>query len=286
MDQLLQIANDSGMSDEQSKQSLGGLLSYLKSKLDELDWSKLSEALGTEQSSALIEESEKVKAEAKPSGAGSSLMDNAMGLMNSLTGEGGGSSSDGADGDGGSKIDSIPELLSFLNGLGVNQKQVTDFLPNAVAYLKTEFGVDASPLLGLAGGTGGGTADNDASGGGGGGGGSLAEQASNFFNSLSGGKKDDDDGTNEGTGGLVEQASSFLNSLNVGGGGKGDDDGGGADGGGGVGGLADQATNFLNSLGGGGGGGEDAAEGASGDGESGGLQQQATNFLHSFTGKK
>jgi hypothetical protein len=171
MEQLLKQAKAAGLNDTEGKQTLGGILSLLKEKMSGTDFTKITEALpGSE---ALVQETDQSRA-AGTAGGGNDVMSSAMGFMSKM---GSGDKDQGGTGGTPPGIESVPQLLTFLGSLGIDQKQVMAFLPQVAKALQTDAGVDASSALGVSG-----SNDTGATSGGGG----LAQQATSFLGSFGG----------------------------------------------------------------------------------------------------
>jgi len=136
MEQLLKLATDSGMSESQGKDSLGGIFSFLKSKMSEGDFSKISQAV-PEAGQLASDADAKIQG---GGGGGGGLMGSAMGM---LGGGGGGASGGGIDG--------LGDLMGFFGKQGVNPQQATGLMGNLSGFLKDNAGVDPSSVLGTGG---------------------------------------------------------------------------------------------------------------------------------------
>jgi len=172
MDQLLQEAQKAGLDPQQGKDALGGILSLLKSKLSGDDFKKVEQVV-PEADSLMSETQSRAGSSGNSGSAANSLMSSAMGMM--------GGSSGGSGGGSGSNVQSVPELMTTLSKLGIDQKKLMGFMPMVASFLQKNANVDASSALG---GTTTGAGSSGASGTSGGG---LADQASSFLGSF--GKK-------------------------------------------------------------------------------------------------
>lgn len=151
MEDILKIAQDSGMSQEQGETATGGLMAFVKNKIPADQFAQLSEKIpGLDGAVEKYGSSDKA---ASGGGAGGMF----GGAMSSLTGGGGGGGGGGAD--------SLPGLLTSLTSKGINPAQMQSFLPQVSTLCKEEFGVDISQYVGGAAAGGG---DAAASSGGGG----------------------------------------------------------------------------------------------------------------------
>ena len=118
MDTLLKYAKDAGMSDQQAKDMLGGVLSLLQSKNDDEQFSKIESAVPG--ASDLASEVGK-KSETGASGQANELISGAM----SMFGGGGGSASSGDKKEG--SVDSMTKLITFLGTMGIKPEQVQKY---------------------------------------------------------------------------------------------------------------------------------------------------------------
>jgi len=184
MDELLKLASKAGLSDEQGKDTLGGLLSLLQNTLKGDDFAKISESVPGAESLA----SETNTKAAGASGNGTAgLMQSAMGMFGGAS-SGAGSASSGAQQAGGgsaSALESIPQLLAFLGTLGIDSKKIMTYFPMAIQFLEQTGGVNLSSVLGTtaAGGQGGSSSGSGTQPTGGG----FGQQASSFLGAF--GKK-------------------------------------------------------------------------------------------------
>lgn len=177
MDQLLSQADNAGLSQQEGKDTLGGILALLKAKLGEENFGKIEEAL---PSASQLADNADTKAN---SGAGG-LLQSAMGMLGGQSNE-----NTTTDGDDDPKIDSMAKLMGFLGQAGISPKQVQTFLPMVVAFLKDKAGIDVSNYLKLpasgttaSGGTT--TTTTEPSSSTGGGGNDLMQQAQGFLSSF------------------------------------------------------------------------------------------------------
>ena len=198
MDQLLQQqhAQDgtSNFSEQELKDTLGGILSFLKSKFGSVEFDKIQAALPETADLVADAESKNASRDAAGGGGGggaSSLMSSAMGMLGGGGGQQGGSSGGApADGSAASPIESMTQLLGYLGKMGVKPKEAMAFLPIVTKFLNENANVDASSALGTSS-TGGGEATSQTTGDAGSSGndmvGNLMNQASGFMSSF--GKK-------------------------------------------------------------------------------------------------
>ena len=152
MDQLLQEQHAQEGTDnfslEQLKDALGGVLSFLKSKLgDSFDFSKITEVIP--EADELVTKAETDNSRAGPTSA-TDLMNSAMSMFG-----GGNASAPAPSGDAAATgttpaapIDSMTQLLGYLTKAGVDPKQIMQFLPVVAKFLKDNAGVDVSSALG------------------------------------------------------------------------------------------------------------------------------------------
>jgi hypothetical protein len=152
MDQLLQQQHaqegTDNLSLDQLKSALGGILSFIKSKLgDGFDFSKVTEALP--EADQLVTNAETDHSRAGPTGGAADLMNSAM----SMFGGGGAAAAPApaADATGATPaapIDSMTQLLGYLTKAGINPNQIMQFLPVVSKFLNDNAGVDVSSALG------------------------------------------------------------------------------------------------------------------------------------------
>jgi hypothetical protein len=153
MDQLLQQQHaqegTDNLSLDQLKKALGGILSFLKSKLgDSFDFSKITAAIP--EANTLVADAETEHSRAGPATA-TDLMNSAMSMF-------GGGSSDAAAAapapaaDGAAvtpaPVDSMGQLLGYLTKAGIDPNQIMQFLPVVSKFLKDNAGIDVSSALG------------------------------------------------------------------------------------------------------------------------------------------
>lgn len=153
MDQLLQDQHaqegTDNLSLDQLKKALGGILSFLKSKLgDSFDFSKVTEAIP--EADTLVADAETEHSRAGPASA-SDLMNSAMSMFG-----GGGSDATPAPApaaDGApvtpAPVDNMAQLLGFLTKAGIDPNQIMQFLPVVSKFLKDNAGIDVSSALGV-----------------------------------------------------------------------------------------------------------------------------------------
>ena len=134
MDDLLKLAQDAGMTQEQGETASGGLMSFLKDSMGEGDFNKVQEQMpGVE---GAVE-----KYSSGDSGGGGG----AAGLFGSaMSSFGVGGSSSG----GGSAAGGLPALLATLTSKGINPSMVQKFLPLVAPLIKSKCGIDVSKYLG------------------------------------------------------------------------------------------------------------------------------------------
>lgn len=152
MDQLLQEQHaqegTNNLSLDQLKDALGGILSFLKSKLgDSFDFSKVSEVIP--EADELVNKAETEHSRAGPSGGAADLMNSAM----SMFGGGGAAPAPAPAADGAAPatpapIDSMTQLLGYLTKAGIDPNQIMQFMPVVAKFLKENAGVDVSSALG------------------------------------------------------------------------------------------------------------------------------------------
>ena len=153
MDQLLQQQHaqegTGNFSEQQLKDTLGGVLSYIKSKLGSADFSKIQAALPEAGNLASQAESENASRAGGDAGGGvNSLMSSAMGMLGGQKQEEGSGTAAPADGSNASPIDSMTELLGYLGKMGINPQQAMAFLPIVAKFMQENAGVDVSSALG------------------------------------------------------------------------------------------------------------------------------------------
>lgn len=154
MDQLLQEQHAQDGTDnlslDQLKKALGGVLSFLKSKLgDSFDFSKITAAIP--EADTLVADAETEHSRAGPATA-TDLMNSAMSMF------GGGAAADAAPApapaaDGApvtpAPVDNMGQLLGFLTKAGIDPNQIMHFLPVVSKFLKDNAGIDVSSALGV-----------------------------------------------------------------------------------------------------------------------------------------
>jgi hypothetical protein len=172
MEQLMKLAQQAGMTEEQGKTAIGGIFGLLKDHLSESNYSKLSKQFP--EADALAKQDKAGVTDAGTT-SGGGLLGAAMGAVGGLQGAGaGGSSGNGSTTD-------IINLLAKLAGKGVTPQQIEKFLPVVAPYIQKMTGVDVSKLLGTP------TAPSGAATTTGEGGGGAKNDAMNMINSLTGG---------------------------------------------------------------------------------------------------
>jgi hypothetical protein len=153
MDQLLQEQHaqegTDNLSLDQLKKALGGVLSFLKSKLgDSFDFSKISAAIP--EADTLVADAETEHSRAGPVST-TDLMNSAMSMFG-----GGGSAAAPAPApaaDGApvtpAPVDNMGQLLGYLTKAGIDPNQIMQFLPVVSKFLKDNAGIDVSSALGV-----------------------------------------------------------------------------------------------------------------------------------------
>ena len=149
MDQLLQEqhaqAGTGNFSEKELKDTLGGILSYIKSKVGAANFEKIQSAIP--QAGELVTKAETNNSRAVEGGGGASdLLSSAMGMLAPA----GGATSSGEAGTA-APVDSMTQLLGYLGKMGIDPKQAMAFLPVVAKFLKEKAGVDVSSVLGTAG---------------------------------------------------------------------------------------------------------------------------------------
>lgn len=200
MDQLLQQqhaqAGTGNFSEQELKDTLGGILSFIKSKLGSVDFQKIQSAIP--QTEELVTEAETNNARAGGEGGGAgNLLSSAMNMLGQQggggsTSEGGAATSGEAGGGEASPIDSMTQLLGYLGKMGINPKQAMAFLPVVAKFLQENAGVDVSSALGTAG---------------------TADATSGGTDSAGGESTDGATKTDDVVGNLMNQASGFMSSF-------------------------------------------------------------------------
>jgi hypothetical protein len=145
MDQLLKLAQESGMTESQGETASGGIFGLLKANLGEEEYGKIEQQFP--EAEAMVQKQE------KESSGGGGLMGAAMGAFGG--GGGGGGSSSG----GGGGMD-IAGLMSMAAGAGIGPAQMQKFLPMAAPVIQQMTGVDVSSMLGGSSSSGGGSSAN------------------------------------------------------------------------------------------------------------------------------
>jgi uncharacterized membrane protein YgcG len=175
MDQLLQLAQQAGMTDSQGKTAMGGIFQLLQSNVSSQDFAQIETAVPGAASAAAAANTTTTNSKNDPT---SQLMNSAMGMFGGSGGGGGGGSSSGG---GTTPVNSLPQLLQFATQSGIDVKQIMALLPMVIQFLQSHANVDVSSILG---GTGGSSPTTTAAPGGGSGNSgssSLAAQAQGFL---------------------------------------------------------------------------------------------------------
>jgi len=162
MEQLLTIAKNLGWSDEQAKDVIGSILCLLQSHLKEQDFELVEVLLPGAKD--LVAEANIKAGEVKDKNAEECCV---IGLLNTLITIWKSTNSDNntmtinpsvdpasetnmvSDGSSNNNLESIPELVTFLGSLGIDYKQVMEFLPKAIESLKQNCNLDIAKLLHL-----------------------------------------------------------------------------------------------------------------------------------------
>jgi hypothetical protein len=137
MNALLTKATAVGISEKDAKSTIGGVLSFIKTKVSPEQYQMIcSKVPGA---SDLVQETESARAQGTESSGGGNggggLMGMASNFMTKLQQDGG-------------SVGSVPELLAFLQAKGVDQKEIMKYLPEIVKVLKEKTGVDISSFVG------------------------------------------------------------------------------------------------------------------------------------------
>jgi len=162
MEQLLTIAKNLGWSDEQAKDAIGSILCLLQSHLKEQDFEKVEQLLPGAKD--LAAEANIKAGEVKEKNAEECC---AIGLLNTLitiwksinnetattmdpsADPAGETNNMATNGNSNNNLESIPELVTFLGSLGIDYKQVMEFLPKAIESLEQNCNLDVAKLLHL-----------------------------------------------------------------------------------------------------------------------------------------
>ena len=137
MNALLKKAQDVGISEKDAKSTLGGILSFIKTKVSAEQFETICSKV--DGAAELVQETESTRAqgaEDSGEGGGGGFMGMASSLMTKMQQDGG-------------SVDSIPELMTFLQGAGVDQKELSKNLPQVAKILKQKTGMDISSVLGV-----------------------------------------------------------------------------------------------------------------------------------------
>lgn len=153
MDQLLQDqhaqAGTGNFNEQELKDTLGGILSFIKSKIGAANFEKIQSAIP--QAGGLVTKAETNNARAAESGGGASnLLSSAISMLGQHSGGGEGSAATSTGGTA-APIDSMTQLLGYLTKMGIDPKQAMAFLPVVAKFLKEKTGIDVSSALGTAG---------------------------------------------------------------------------------------------------------------------------------------
>ncbi|GKY94039.1 hypothetical protein MPSEU_000370600 [Mayamaea pseudoterrestris] len=144
MNALLKKANEVGVSEKDAKSTLGGFLSFIKSKTSEEQYQMIVDKIPG--ASDLVQDTEAARATGNEgsgdgdgnSGGGGGFMGMASSLMTKFQQDGG-------------SVNSIPELLAFLKAKGVNEKEIMKYLPEIAKVVKQKTGIDISSYIGAGG---------------------------------------------------------------------------------------------------------------------------------------
>mmetsp|Transcript_19650 Transcript_19650/g.27266 ORF Transcript_19650/g.27266 Transcript_19650/m.27266 type:complete len:167 (-) Transcript_19650:928-1428(-) len=135
MDKILEMATKAGMDQKQAETSSGGILSFLKGKLGDEQFSKIAEKVPGAGEAAQKYDDESSSASSGGGGMGGML----GGAMSSITKSSGGGSDAGG----------VAGLTAMLASKGVDAGQLSKFLPQISSFLKDKAGVDVTSALGL-----------------------------------------------------------------------------------------------------------------------------------------
>jgi len=162
MEQLLTITKNLGWSDEQAKDVIGSILCLLQSHLKEQDFELVEVLLPGAKD--LVAEANIKAGEVKDKNAEECCV---IGILNTLITIWKSTNSDNntttidpsadpasetnmvSDGSSNNNLESIPELVTFLGSLGIDYKQVMEFLPKAIESLEQNCNLDIAKLLHL-----------------------------------------------------------------------------------------------------------------------------------------
>lgn len=131
MDQLMKLAKQAGMTEEQGKAATGGIFGLLKQQLSDENYSKISSQFPGADAAA----TEQDKDGKTDTSTGGGLFGAAMGAL-------------GGSGSAGGSAGGIAGLIAMLASKGVTPKQLQEFLPLAAPHIKKMTGVDVSSMLG------------------------------------------------------------------------------------------------------------------------------------------
>lgn len=146
------------LSMDQLKDALGGVLSFIKAKMEGFhgfDFSKIKEAVP--EADELVAKAETDHASNQAAGGGASnFLTGAMGMFEKATqgsrdapaGDAAAAAPAAAAPGAAPPIDSLTELLGYLTKAGIDPKQIMSFLPLVAGFLKDHAGVDVSSALG------------------------------------------------------------------------------------------------------------------------------------------
>ncbi|CAJ1946314.1 unnamed protein product [Cylindrotheca closterium] len=129
MDQLMKLAGDAGLSEEQGKTATGGIMSMVKQNLDSGSYQKIVQQVPEVE--GLVKDSDK-----EATGGGGGLMGQAMGMMGGSLG-------------GAGQAGSIASLLTLMQSKGIGAEQMNAFMPQLAAFIKSKCGVDIGSQLGV-----------------------------------------------------------------------------------------------------------------------------------------
>lgn len=154
MDQILKLAGEAGLSEDQGKAATGGIMAMVKKALDSGDYKKILEQVPEVE--GLVEQQE--RASTSESGGAAGMLGQAMSMFGNT---GGGSGAAGSSGG----AASIASLLAMMQKQGVGAREMNSFMPMLASFVKSQCGVDIGSMLGTGGATTGASTTPSATGG-------------------------------------------------------------------------------------------------------------------------
>ena len=128
MDQILKLASNAGLTQEQGEATTGGIMSLVKKTLGSNDYKKILEKIP--EIGGLVTKHEE---STRDGGGEGDLMGSLMSSLGSSGGTAGG----------------VAGLLATLQKQGINANEVNKFMPQLASFVQKTCGVDVSSMLGF-----------------------------------------------------------------------------------------------------------------------------------------